>query len=151
MAFLGSVNFDFNKLFREGISYCDEHEAKKLREKFDEKLKFMETGDAENNVDEEIVVPIEEQELLDRVKYINFLCFFISIYQLNNFDFRAEIKEFLDLGDAERCIGKTCNAFQRKLIYQLLEISYRDTISASSRSVENRKVLENQFLHNLLI
>lgn len=68
MAFLGSNNFDFNKLFRDGISYCDEHEAKRLREQFNEKLKLMESSDKKNNVNEQVVVPVEEQELLDKLK-----------------------------------------------------------------------------------
>lgn len=69
IAFLGSNNFDFNTLFREGISYCDEDEAKRLREQFQEKLKLMESCDNKNNVEEQVVaVPIEEQEQLDRLK-----------------------------------------------------------------------------------
>lgn len=68
MAFLGNNNFDFNKLFREGISYCDEHEAKRLREQFNEKLKLMTSSDYKNNADEQVQVPIEEQESLDRLK-----------------------------------------------------------------------------------
>lgn len=69
MAFLGSNNFDFNTLFREGISYCDEDEAKRLREQFNEKVKLMESSDYKNNVDEQVVaVPIEEQVLIDRMR-----------------------------------------------------------------------------------
>lgn len=67
MAFLGANNFDFNTLFRDGISYCDEDEAKRLREQFNEKLKS--SIDNTKSVDENVVaVPIEEQEQLDRLK-----------------------------------------------------------------------------------
>lgn len=76
MAFLGSNNFDFNKLFREGISYCDESEAKRLREQFGEKLKLKEISH-KNQVVEQVVVPSEEQEALDELKYVlrSILCF----------------------------------------------------------------------------
>lgn len=71
MAFLGSNNFDFNMLFREGISYCDEDEAKRMREQFDEKLKLMESCDNKKNSDEQVVpVPFEEQENMDRLKCV---------------------------------------------------------------------------------
>lgn len=71
MAFLGSNNFDFNMLFREGLSYCDEREAKRLRDEFNEKLKVMESSDNKKNGDEQVVtVPIEEQEHLDQLKCV---------------------------------------------------------------------------------
>lgn len=68
MAFLGANNFDFNTLFRDGISYCDEDEAKRLRDQFNEKLKLMESLENKKVVDEQVVaVPIEEQEHLDKL------------------------------------------------------------------------------------
>lgn len=71
MAFLGANNFDFNTLFRDGISYCDEDEAKRLRDQFNEKLKLMESLENKKVVDEQVVaVPIEEQEHLDKLKWI---------------------------------------------------------------------------------
>lgn len=72
MAFLGSNNFDFNMLFREGLSYCDENEAKRLREQFNEKLKLMESVDKKNGDEQLVAVPIEEQENLNRVKCVRF-------------------------------------------------------------------------------
>lgn len=142
MAFLGSNNFDFNTLFREGLSYCDEDEAKRLREQFNEKLKSMETADKKNNGDEQIVaVPIEEREHLDRLRYLEgtFKCRAIRL--TFRFDYHSnEIEEFLKSDDDEKLVGKTCNAFQRKLIYQLLEQRYRETISASSQIENNQKV-----------
>ncbi|KAG4073427.1 hypothetical protein HA402_000651 [Bradysia odoriphaga] len=122
MAFLGANNFDFNMLFREGISYCDEEEAKRMREQFDEKLKLMESCDNKKNGDEQVVaVPFEEQENMDRLN--------------------EEIEQFLESEDDEKSVGKNCNAFQRKLMYQLLEQRYAETISASSHSENNQKVI----------
>lgn len=78
MAFLGANNFDFNTLFRDGISYCDEDEAKRMRDQFHEKMKLMESNDHKNNGDEQVVaVPKEEQEHLDRLKWV--LCDDLSV------------------------------------------------------------------------
>lgn len=54
--------------------------------------------------------------------------------------FRNEIDTFLKSDEDEKCVGTNCNPFQRKLIYQLLEHGYGDTIVASSRSENNQKV-----------
>lgn len=70
MAFLGNNNFDFNMLFREGLSYCDEDEAQRLREQFGEKVKLIESSseNKKNGDEPAVVVPFEEQENLDRLK-----------------------------------------------------------------------------------
>lgn len=68
MRFLSSQNFDFNKLFRDGISCCPLVEANKLRESFDEKNAKRELYDKpEEQVD--IEVPEEEKESLKHVWY----------------------------------------------------------------------------------
>ncbi|KAJ6643112.1 Poly(A)-specific ribonuclease PARN, partial [Pseudolycoriella hygida] len=122
MAFLGGNNFDFNKLFREGLSYCDEDEAKRLRDNFEKKVKLIENNDYKKNGDEQdVAVPLEERELVDRLT--------------------GEIEEFLKSSDDEKYIARNCNAFQRKLIYQLLERRYEHTISASSCNESNQKVI----------
>lgn len=59
------------------------------------------------------------------------------------FHFRDEIEVFLTSDDNEKFVGKHCNAFQRKLIYQLLEQRYRDTISATTHTeTNNQKVVK---------
>lgn len=110
MAFLGANNFDFNMLFREGISYCDEDEAKKMREQFDEKLKLMESCDNKKTGDEQVVaVPFEEQENMDRLKCVE--CgarasdsgFFIK-----NFVFSVrKLKSFWNLKKMKKVLGRT--------------------------------------------
>lgn len=65
MSFLAEHNFDFNKLFRNGISYCDRIESEKLKEKLAEKKKcLLETG-SKDCWGDEIGVPEEEKELLE--------------------------------------------------------------------------------------
>lgn len=69
MSFLGSHNFDFNKLFSEGIPFCDLAEANKLREKFEikKKISFNEKKD-EYSEQQLIEVPENEKQLLANVK-----------------------------------------------------------------------------------
>lgn len=67
MQFLAEHKFDFNKLFRYGISYCDRAEAAKLKEKLDEKKECLLTGTKECYGDEAIV-PEEQKILLEDVR-----------------------------------------------------------------------------------
>lgn len=60
-------------------------------------------------------------------------------------NFSDEIGEFLKSDNDEKSLGSDYNAFQRKLIYQLLEQKYRETISASTQSSNNQKVAHVDF------
>lgn len=68
MRFLSSQNFDFNKLFRDGISCCTQVEANKLRESFDEKNAKREMYDKPEEQGD-IDVPEEEKESLKHIRY----------------------------------------------------------------------------------
>lgn len=68
--FLASHNFDFNKLFRDGISCCDMVEATKLKTQF--ALKYGEQSGAVDPLpqhdEDQISVPEEEREALDKIR-----------------------------------------------------------------------------------
>lgn len=58
--------------------------------------------------------------------------------------FRARIEAFVTAADPDKeknIIFGNCNAFQRKLIYQIVEKDYQDTVTATSQVKNNQKVL----------
>lgn len=116
MAFLGSHNFDFNKLFRDGISYCDMIEADELRQKQSEKTPEAAVAAAAFANETTLVVPPEEMELLDGI--------------------RQSVNEFLS-SDEEEITIEHCNAFRRKLVYQLVEQEFANVVFASARKLPN--------------
>lgn len=72
MTFLAEQNFDFNKLFRQGVSCCIQEEAVKLREKYDERQKSrreaFEVKDEKPASLDEIPVPDEEVDKIHEAK-----------------------------------------------------------------------------------
>lgn len=72
MTFLAEQKFDFNKLFREGVSCCTQDVATKLREKYDERQKSreeaLEVSDEKPTTFDEVPVPPEEVDKLYEVK-----------------------------------------------------------------------------------
>lgn len=72
LSFLAEQNFDFNKLFRHGISCCTQDVAVKLREKYDERQKSreeaLEMRDEKPNNFDEMPVPAEEIDKLQEAK-----------------------------------------------------------------------------------
>lgn len=116
MAFLGTHNFDFNKLFREGISYCDLIEANEVRQKMSEKT----PNDCKTYAGEStLVVPKEELEMIANI--------------------RQSVNEFLASDEKEITI-EHCNAFRRKLVYQLLEQEFANKVFASPRKLTNSSI-----------
>uniref|UniRef100_A0A182JQ87 Poly(A)-specific ribonuclease RNA-binding domain-containing protein n=1 Tax=Anopheles christyi TaxID=43041 RepID=A0A182JQ87_9DIPT len=133
MRFLADNGFDFNRLFREGLSYANEAEEQRYRadlkdrqatraanilaaaesELTEEDPKAGETNDVNK-----IPVPAEHQQQVD--------------------DTAASIEEFLQSDRQELIVGN-CNAFQRKLIYQMIEQRYQRKISTSTVSIENNQ------------
>lgn len=67
MSFLASQNFDFNKLFMDGISFCDLEEASNLREKH-ESRSLLKSTDVYSDV---VVVPPAEESLMQQIRYAN--------------------------------------------------------------------------------
>lgn len=73
MSFLAAQKFDFNKLFRDGVSCCTQDIAIKLRTKYDEQQKNREEAlevkeeKHPTNLDE-IPIPLEEVDKINEVK-----------------------------------------------------------------------------------
>eukprot|EP00092_Neocalanus_flemingeri_P106421 GFUD01136549.1.p1 GENE.GFUD01136549.1~~GFUD01136549.1.p1 ORF type:complete len:612 (+),score=182.67 GFUD01136549.1:44-1879(+) len=104
--FLTNQNFDFNKLFKQGVSYLRPSEL--------EKLKNTMTGRQENRrlsqtpgTDQNRAIPIpEDQEP-----------FLAKIHK--------QIEEFVKSDDQQLELEK-CNGFQRRLVYQTAKEKYKD-------------------------
>lgn len=55
---------------------------------------------------------------------------------------RTKIQKFLEAGDSEKnVVFANCNAFQRKLIYQVIQKDFNDEVTATSQTVNNQKVM----------
>lgn len=58
---------------------------------------------------------------------------------------RSQIEKFLDSkqdSSAEKnVVFGNCNAFQRKLIYQVVQKEFNDDVTATSQTVNNQKVI----------
>lgn len=72
LSFLAEQKFDFNKLFREGVSCCTQDVALQLRAKYDERQKSreeaLEVRDEKPANFDEVPVPAEELDKLIEVK-----------------------------------------------------------------------------------
>uniref|UniRef100_A0A182QCC8 Poly(A)-specific ribonuclease RNA-binding domain-containing protein n=1 Tax=Anopheles farauti TaxID=69004 RepID=A0A182QCC8_9DIPT len=129
MRFLADNGFDFNKLFREGLSYVNEPDEQRYRADLldrqatraaniqvtaeEESMKETAEGSADATL---IPVPAESQQLVD--------------------DTAAKIEKFLSSDETELIIGNG-NAFQRKLVYQMIEQLYQGKVSTSPVVLEN--------------
>uniref|UniRef100_A0A2C9KWV0 Poly(A)-specific ribonuclease PARN n=1 Tax=Biomphalaria glabrata TaxID=6526 RepID=A0A2C9KWV0_BIOGL len=102
--FLIAQGFDFNKLFKEGISYLTPEQETKLKAELDRKhddIKKLSSPDSNNcNGSSVQIVPVPE----DQKSFLNNIC--------------ERITKYLEGEDAQPLIIPPCNAFQRKLIYQ---------------------------------
>lgn len=57
---------------------------------------------------------------------------------------RSSIQKFLENNDDDNeknVVFGNCNAFQRKLIYQVVEKEFYDDVTASSQTINNQKVI----------
>ncbi|XP_031620480.1 poly(A)-specific ribonuclease PARN-like isoform X2 [Contarinia nasturtii] len=128
LTFLAGHNFDFNKLFREGVSCCTQDVATQLRAKYDERQKSreeaLEVRDERPSNCDEVPVPHEEIDKLAEVK--------------------KGIQKFLESdekkGEKKITLGNL-NAFQRKLIYQVIQKDFDDKVTATSQTMNNQKVI----------
>ncbi|XP_021925751.1 poly(A)-specific ribonuclease PARN-like isoform X2 [Zootermopsis nevadensis] len=100
--FLASEGFDFNKVFKEGISYLTQPEEQKLREHLEEKHKSCNNtiSSSPGNEDSFQPIPIPDE--------------YVSTIE----DSCAHIKTFLASSEPEELVLGCCNAFVRKLIFQ---------------------------------
>lgn len=121
MRFLADHGFDFNKLFREGLSYCGEAEEERmradLRERQEQRAVALDVEGEDGSESVNMVpVPVTEEKLLAEIE--------------------ERIGKFLASEDKDFTIT-SCNGFQRKLVYQLIEAKFRKQISTSSVELEN--------------
>jgi len=102
--FLINQNFDFNKLFKEGVSYLRPAEMEKLKEALkgrQENRRLSQTPGTEQN--NPIPIPEEQQQFLAKI--------------------HQQIEEFVKSEDQQLELEK-CNSFQRRLIYQTAKEKY---------------------------
>ncbi|CRL01322.1 CLUMA_CG014416, isoform A, partial [Clunio marinus] len=129
LSFLAENGFDFNKLFKNGISFCNAMEEEKLRQEMQEKQDLRLEQLKENSNDEEqdttarnyIPIPENEKEIIANAQ--------------------LKIQSIID-GKEKNATFDKLNNFQRKLIYELIEREFHNKVSTSTKNLENnRKVL----------
>ncbi|XP_053689559.1 poly(A)-specific ribonuclease PARN-like [Sabethes cyaneus] len=124
MRFLAENGFDFNKLFRHGLSYCLEADEERLRAELRERQEQRATALQDDDVTDEdnssvnmVPIPPGEEKLLT--------------------DITERIEQFIASDEAELTIAD-CNGFQRKLVYQLIESKYKKQVSTNSVNLANK-------------
>ncbi|KAG5879707.1 hypothetical protein JTB14_008533 [Gonioctena quinquepunctata] len=120
--FLISQGFDFNKLFREGISYLNEIEITKYRHNLEEAFKKRtETVQSPQNETNDIIpVPENARKFID--------------------DVIEQIELFLQSEQLELQLPK-CNSFFRRLVYQTKSEKFSNKIFLETRQVDKDRIL----------
>lgn len=127
MSFLADNGFDFNKLFRDGISCINLAYGEKRRTMLLEKQALRSAA-------------LKEATECDKIDISNHIPV-SGDDQLWLTDVKEQIDLFLKSEEKEMVIDNK-NGFQRKLIYQLIEANFHNKISTSNRDLDNkRKVL----------
>jgi len=111
--FLTKQNFDFNKLFKEGVSYLRPAELSKLKESLVERQENRRTSQA-FTPDQNIPVPQDQEEFLSGVM--------------------ESIENFVKSENQTMDLESKMNGFQRRLVYQ----TAREKFSQLSLSSVNR-------------
>lgn len=120
--FLVSHNFDFNKLFHEGVSYMPVYEEARAKSKMDEQLEKLKTKKTESSEEkttqpkEAPEIPESEQERMDSI--------------------RTRVAEFMLNSELSTLDLDPVTAYQRKLTYGTLEHLYQDRLYLESRFVD---------------
>jgi len=103
--FLTNHNFDFNKLFKEGVSYLRPAELEKLKDTMkgrqEHRRQSMTPGTDQN---QPIPIPEDQEEFLSKI--------------------HIKLEEFMKSDDQQLELEK-CNGFQRRLIYQTAKEKYK--------------------------
>ena len=103
--FLTNQNFDFNKLFKEGVSYLRPAELEKLRDSLkgrQENRRLSMTVGSEQN--QPIPIPSDQEEFLARI--------------------HKKLEDFVKSEEQQLELEKS-NGFQRRLIYQTAKEKYK--------------------------
>jgi len=121
--FLIGQGFDFNKLFKEGVSYLLPSELDKLKEGLKErqenKRRLSQVDQSENL---KVRVPEEQEEWLEKQM--------------------AAIEQFLKTGGQESFLMDKCNGFQRRLVYQTARERFPDTSLSSIANEGGDRVIQ---------
>ncbi|CAG9830689.1 unnamed protein product [Diabrotica balteata] len=121
--FLISHGFDFNKLFKEGISYLTEEEYDNYKSNIEQSYQTVLEG----------IGSRKSEDSCDFIQVPDNAVAFID-------DIKSKIESFLTSDKVELQLPK-CNAFFRKLIYQTKEEKYSNQIYLETRQVDKDRVL----------
>ncbi|XP_070500479.1 poly(A)-specific ribonuclease PARN-like [Chironomus tepperi] len=126
LTFLGNKGFDFTKLFTNGVSYCTSAEEEKLRQNMKERQ--------EQRMEQlKKRISPEEQDFSSKM--------YINVPENEKFfiiEAREQIQRVVDKKLLEASFEKV-SAFQRKLLYELIEQDFYNKVSTSTRNLENNK------------
>lgn len=122
MSFLAENGFDFNRLFRDGIScstlaYAEKRRAN-LLERQNERAESIKNA-SNGIVDTSNHIPVSGND------------------QIWLGEVQQDIDTFIKSDDKE-ILFVDKNGFQKKLIYQLIEAKFNDKVSTSNRELENK-------------
>ncbi|ENN76445.1 hypothetical protein YQE_07039, partial [Dendroctonus ponderosae] len=119
--FLIQQSFDFNKLFREGISYLNNAEEGKWRNTLKEQ-QIIRTNclNSNHNGNNDVLIPEENKEFID--------------------DIVKQLEAFLASNESELQLPK-CNSFLRRLLYQTNNEKFHNRIQLSTHSVNSERIL----------
>ncbi|ENN76589.1 hypothetical protein D910_08381, partial [Dendroctonus ponderosae] len=120
--FLIQQSFDFNKLFREGISYLNNVEEDEWRNtiKEQQRLKTESYNSNYNRNHDIVLIPEANQEFID--------------------DVVKQLEAFLASNESELQLPK-CNSFLRRLLYQTNSEKFHDKIHLRAHSVNSERIL----------
>ncbi|XP_063915783.1 poly(A)-specific ribonuclease PARN-like isoform X2 [Zophobas morio] len=119
--FLTSQGFDFNKLFKSGISYLNMSEETDYREKIEDRQKLRNNQHNNQQSPSEVdPIPQDVQPVVD--------------------DVLQQLSDFLDTDNVELELPK-CNAFVRRLIYQTTAQKFKNKITLQTKNRNKDRIL----------
>ncbi|KAK3089306.1 hypothetical protein FSP39_002559 [Pinctada imbricata] len=127
--FLASQGFDFNKVFREGISYLRQTDESYIREtinikhqacnQFSSPAFFSPDGNEPTGSKGPIVITDEHKEFIEGIL--------------------KSVSDFMENKESETLELPKCNGFQRKLIYQVVRQKFTSGIHLESKTGEKKQ------------
>lgn len=132
ITFLSEQNFDFNKLFRDGIPYLKPYDEQKLREHYENKhaqqdvtSPSLTTNDANSSGSTATSQKTPVKVPSDHKQFVESACDKIE----------AMLKD-----PESKCVGlPPCNGFQRKLIYQAAQQRFKTGIHMEATTNEKKQ------------
>jgi len=120
IGFLVAQGFDFNKLFKEGITYLSISGEEKMKAKVEERLKQRESVSNTPNNQQPTTIPTEQKDFMENIF--------------------SRIESFLESGE-ENLTVEDCSAFQRKLIFSHGRAKYPDLFFQSKQNEKLDRVM----------